>query len=107
MRLDIRVAIYEWSRRSVWEGNEVTVTVEMAKVYKARGRRFFSKAAAYRNAAWEMIEEKYPCDCEPAEPEVGAPGVPCKTHDGDKFKLIAIRLGKRLQKNAKKGVPRV
>ena len=38
------------------------VSVEVATVYrcKATGRRYFSKYAAWKKAAWKLIEKKYP-----------------------------------------------
>lgn len=41
------------------------VTTETATVYRYGGRRYFSKDAAYRSAARDVLRAKY-CDCEPA-----------------------------------------
>lgn len=49
------------------------VTTETATVYRARGRRFLTRRAAYSNAAKAKIDEV--CDCIP-------PDCPCRWHDG-------------------------
>lgn len=40
------------------------VTTETATVYRSGARRFLSKNAAYRAAAWALIRERRPCGCE-------------------------------------------
>lgn len=41
------------------------VTAETATVYRApNGRRYLTKAAAYRKAAWALMRKDYSCECE-------------------------------------------
>jgi hypothetical protein len=54
--------------------------VEQATVYRANGRRFFSRTAAIRAYAKGRIREKHPCDCEGADYENGYPGYDCGCH---------------------------
>lgn len=49
---------------------------EQATVYKTTRRRYFTKQAAYLDAARELIKAKG-CDCEPAEWDHGSLGLIC------------------------------
>lgn len=55
--------------------------VETARVYRAGGRRFFSRAAAIRRYAKEKFFAKHPCVCEQPEHDSGYPGFDCGEHD--------------------------
>ena len=72
------------------------VTVEPApKVYRAAGRRWFSKRAACRAAAREKINSR--CECEPPEPGYthgcGYPGMTCWYHkDAERYEKLVSKL---------------
>ena len=72
------------------------VTVEPATVYRAAGRRWFTKEAALKRAAHAMIRRKYPCECE--EPEWDAyGGYHCGRHPGnDEYDRLRHRLIRKL-----------
>lgn len=79
-------------RCSAWLG----VRVEPApKVYRAAGRRWFSKRAACRAAAREKINSR--CECEPPEPGYthgcGYPGMTCWYHkDPERYEKLVSKL---------------
>lgn len=80
------------------------IAVENAQVYKANGRRFFTKKAACRALAKQIINER--CDCEP-DTRWGdescdiTPGITCWYHkDPDRLEKIIRRLA-RIIKRAK------
>ena len=55
--------------------------VEQAQVYRAGGRRYFSRAAAIRRYAKEKFFTKHPCECEAADYADNYPGYNCGSHD--------------------------
>ena len=74
------------------------VVAENAKVYKANGRRFFTKRAACRALAKQIINER--CECEP-DHRWGdgscdlTPGVTCWYHkDADRLEKIIRRMAR-------------
>ena len=54
--------------------------VEQATVYRANGRRYFSRSSAIRGYAKGRIREKHPCECEGADYESNYPGFDCGCH---------------------------
>ena len=66
------------------------VQTETAKVYRGRnGRRYFTKYAAYRDAARRKIKSK--CECEKADDDY--PGQLCWYHDDpERFVRIVRKL---------------
>jgi hypothetical protein len=42
----------------------MNIEVQNATVFKAHGRRFFTKEAALNRCFWFRVREKYPCECE-------------------------------------------
>ena len=56
-------------------------TVESATVYRAGGRRYFTKSAALRQYAKTKFKAKHPCECEHPDPSSGYPGYNCGVHD--------------------------
>lgn len=78
------------------------VTEETARVWRAAGRRWFTKQSAERAEAKAWMFAKRPCDCSPPEPEYGDGGVACHVHDLDqaKFKRIVRRVVLRLRRAA-------
>lgn len=72
------------------------ITVEPATVYKACGRRFFTKKAAAYHLVREIFKER--CKCEPFEPETGW-HYGCKYHkDSSRLEELKRRLTKRLMR---------
>lgn len=74
------------------------VVVETAKVYKANGRRFFTKRAACRALAKQIINQR--CECEPdyrwgdGSCDI-TPGVTCWYHkDPERFGKIIRRMAR-------------
>jgi len=74
------------------------VVVETAKIYKANGRRFFTKRAACRALAKQIINER--CECEP-DHRWGdgscdlTPGMTCWYHkDADRLEKIIRRMAR-------------
>lgn len=51
-----------------------------ARVYIGGGRRFFSRAAAYRQEAIARVERRYPCECDTPDSAAGYPGYTCDRH---------------------------
>ena len=80
-------------------------TTETATVYRAAGRRWFSKAAACRAAARQKIKSR--CWCEPTEwfgPSSMdcTPGQVCEYHDdADRLERIIVRLARIYRKATK------
>jgi hypothetical protein len=74
------------------------VVCETAKVYKANGRRFFTKRAACRAIAKQIINER--CDCEPDDRWGDGscdltPGIICWYHkDPDRLEKIIRRMAR-------------
>ncbi len=63
-----------------------------ARVFKGGGRRFFSRAAAYRAEAKARMFAQRPCDCDPGSPEhYGADGNACELHDMDTVRFARLR----------------
>lgn len=57
-----------------------SVQVEVATTYRAGGRRYLTKSAAFRAAARAKIRER--CECEPADDDPRGPGpVTCYYHE--------------------------
>lgn len=64
---------------------------ETATVYRGGRRRYFSKLAAARGEAKELIRAR--CDCE--EGDHITPGVPCRYHrDMDHYTAVRDRLAR-------------
>jgi hypothetical protein len=63
-----------------------------AVAYKAAGRRYFTKKAAYNALARSAIRAR--CECEEAIPEDRYPGQRCHYHsmDSDRFAKLRRRL---------------
>lgn len=57
-------------------------SVESATVFRAGGRRFFSKLAAIRAYARQKVNAKHRCDCEQGDYSSGYPGYDCGIHEG-------------------------
>lgn len=77
------------------------VRTERTVIYKTpKGRRYLTKAAAYRRAAWERITAKYKCACVPDEigdggVVHGGTGTVCERHaDREHFEKVAMRLAR-------------
>jgi hypothetical protein len=75
------------------------ITVETAIVFRAAGRRWFTKAAACRAAAKAKIRSK--CECEPPEAGywhgkgAGYPGMVCEYHkDEQRYGKLVRRLAR-------------
>jgi hypothetical protein len=66
------------------------VTDEVAKVYRAGGRRFFSKKAAFHAAARAIIKKR--CDCEMGDSIT--PGITCRYHEPEHYPVVAARLAR-------------
>jgi hypothetical protein len=70
------------------------VTTETAVVFRAGGRRWFTKNAACRAAARAKINTR--CECESAEPDSfdgrGYPGHTCWYHDQDRYHRLISKL---------------
>lgn len=77
------------------------VVVETAKVYKVNGRRFFTKRAACRALAKQIINQR--CECEPGDAEYypgkgcGYPGMTCWYHkDRERLEKIIRRMARKI-----------
>jgi hypothetical protein len=57
------------------------IAVEQATVYRAGGRRWFTKRAAIKAYAAAKFRAKHPCECEQADYGSGYPGFTCHVHD--------------------------
>jgi len=55
-------------------------TTEMATVYRAGGRRWFSKSAAIKAYARAKFRAKHRCECENADYSTGYGGYTCGIH---------------------------
>lgn len=77
------------------------VIEETARVWRAAGRRWFTKQAAERAEAKAWVFTKRPCDCSSPEPEYGDGGYTCHLHglDRDRFKRIIRRVVLRLRRD--------
>lgn len=63
-----------------------------ARVFKGGGRRFFSRAAAYRAEAKARMFQQRPCDCDPGTPgHYGADGNTCELHSMDTVRFAKLR----------------
>jgi hypothetical protein len=56
--------------------------IEPATVYRAGGRRWFSRRAAIRAYARAKFRAKHPCECEQPDYSSGYGGFICPVHDG-------------------------
>jgi hypothetical protein len=54
---------------------------EQATVYRAGGRRWFTRQAAIKAYAGAKWRAKHPCECEHGDYASGYPGYTCQTHD--------------------------
>jgi hypothetical protein len=82
--------------------SERHVTAEFAIVYRAAGRRWFTEAAAYNNAAWALIKRR--CDCQPSRSlDPADSGTWCKYHEDFSAygQRVAKRLARRLRREAR------
>ena len=75
------------------------VVVETAKVYKANGRRYFTKRAACRALAKQIINQR--CGCETGDADYfpgkgsGYPGMTCWYHkDQERLEKIITRMAR-------------
>lgn len=66
--------------------------VETATVYRAAGRRYFTKKAAIHRLALKRVKDKHHCEC---EPDVG---YTCGVHDGDWFNRVVARYERILKR---------
>jgi hypothetical protein len=57
------------------------VVIEQATVYRAGGRRWFTRRAAIKAYAHAKFKAKHPCECERGEYSSGYPGYECGAHD--------------------------
>ncbi len=68
------------------------VEVVTARVFKGGGRRFFSRAAAYRAEAKARMFQQRPCDCDPDQPGFrDADGHICELHGMDTVRFAKLR----------------
>ena len=82
-------------------GRDVYI-VELATVYRAGNRRFFSRDATLRRYARDRFFLKHPCTCEQGDYASGYPGYDCGMHAAwERIRpryLRAIRKGLKLRK---------
>lgn len=64
------------------------VQVVQATVYKAGGRRWFTKKAALRAEAKQIYRKRYPCECDGPVHEEGYPGYGCPHHGEHQEKFV-------------------
>lgn len=77
------------------------VTTEQATVYRAGGRRYFTKRAAVNALVRAKLKEKCACDYVDHE-DYGREDLPCSLHASPRHETIVRRLT-RVYMNAMKG----